>query len=333
MGSGKEFSLAGKPWLLAVNFINPHDIMFFMASEEQRNHLNQQREDLKAGYHSFNPFINSKFLAAPSSELYAKSFGLLPATLHAHSEPSHEANTLPSPAKLYQQNMDALFGVMVEGGGAGLATTQSKATWSRYVDYYLNCLRDVDKHIGQVLDALDAAGLTQSTIVILTSDHGEMAGEHGLRQKDGTIYKENINVPFLIRPPDSPQSSAMTSMVSSVDIAPTLLAVAGVDDGERAQKYPMLPGHNLLPLVFPGSTHSIDDDRALLFQYGMGMPQQKDVGRRPFCQAILTKQYKFGRWFAGAIGYRFPSTFEHLVQTNNLVLYDRVADPMEIQNL
>merc|ERR1739848_298572 len=96
----------------------------------------------------------------------------------------------------------------------------------------------------------------------------------------------------------------------------------------------MLPGQNLLPLVLPGSLHSIHDDRALLLQYGMGLPQKKDdIRRRPFCQAILTKRYKFGRWFAGANGYRFPSTFEQLVRNNNLVLYDRMADPMEVQHL
>ena len=73
--------------------------------------------------------------------------------------------------------------------------------FSEFLDYYVNCLRDSDQHIGTVLQALDQQGLAQDTVVLFTADHGEMGGEHSLRQKGNMLYKENFGVPFLMRLP------------------------------------------------------------------------------------------------------------------------------------
>ena len=76
--------------------------------------------------------------------------------------------------------------------------------WHNHVNYYLNCLLDVDRHIGAVLDALEASGQADNTIVIFTADHGEMGGAHHLRQKGSVAFQESVNVPLVIADPRHP---------------------------------------------------------------------------------------------------------------------------------
>jgi arylsulfatase len=70
--------------------------------------------------------------------------------------------------------------------------------WCRRQNYYLNCLRDVDRNIGTLLAELDASGLADRTIVILTADHGDMDGAHQLHAKGAVAYREQNNVPHPI---------------------------------------------------------------------------------------------------------------------------------------
>jgi arylsulfatase len=101
--------------------------------------------------------------------------------------------------------------------------------WRAGLRFYLNCLRDVDRSIDLVLDALEASGQADRTIVILTADHGEMAGAHGLRQKGNFVYDENFHVPLVVRHPDVAGHRTSDAMASALDLAPTLLAFAGVE--------------------------------------------------------------------------------------------------------
>jgi arylsulfatase A-like enzyme len=121
--------------------------------------------------------------------------------------------------------------------------------WHTYVNYYINCLRDVDRHIGTVLDALEAAGQAENTLIILTSDHGEMGAAHGLRQKGGVAFKEMVNVPFVVCHPDGRRGAVTEAVGSALDILPTLLSYAGIPAEERRRRYPQLEGHDLSHLV------------------------------------------------------------------------------------
>ena len=76
--------------------------------------------------------------------------------------------------------------------------------WHNHINYYINCMIDVDRHIGAVLDALEASGQDSNTITIFTSVHGEMAGAHHLRQKGRVAFKETVNVPLVIVDPRRP---------------------------------------------------------------------------------------------------------------------------------
>src|SRR5208282_453494 len=118
--------------------------------------------------------------------------------------------------------------------------------WRDGLNFYLNCIRDVDRSVELVLDALVASGQADRTIVIFTADHGDMAGSHGLRQKGNLVYDENFHVPLIIRHPDVLGGTETPSLASGVDLVPTLLEFGGVD---VATTHPELRGRSLRPAL------------------------------------------------------------------------------------
>src|SRR5690606_29466674 len=85
-----------------------------------------------------------------------------------------------------------------------------------------------------------------NTIVIFTSEHGELAGAHGLRGKGPFLYKENFRVPLVIRHPDLRAGTTTDALACGLDMAPTILSAVGLDQNEWQSRYPALHGHNLL---------------------------------------------------------------------------------------
>ena len=121
--------------------------------------------------------------------------------------------------------------------------------WHRYINYYLNCVRDVDRHIGTVLDALEESGQADDTIIIFTTDHGDMLAAHGMRQKGTVPFKEAWNVPFVVVHPEYGTQRTTQALGSSVDIVPTILEMAGVTEQQRRVLYPQLKGQDLSSLL------------------------------------------------------------------------------------
>ncbi len=97
-----------------------------------------------------------------------------------------------------------------------------------YEARYLDEVRHVDAHLGRLLAGLDAADARPA--VLFTSDHGEAFGEDGFHFAHGhSVGLDQIRVPLLYRPPRAGASRVVQQAVSLVDVAPTLLALAGVD--------------------------------------------------------------------------------------------------------
>jgi len=96
---------------------------------------------------------------------------------------------------------------------------------------YYGMISLMDKQIGQILDKLDALGLTENTLVIFTSDHGHMYGQHGMIAKGAFHYEDLIRVPFIARYPAGQIAVGQESdsLLSLVDLAPTFLSAAGLD--------------------------------------------------------------------------------------------------------
>jgi arylsulfatase A-like enzyme len=95
-------------------------------------------------------------------------------------------------------------------------------------DFYDNDVRRTDAALDHLYGALEARGLLESTWLIVTADHGEMLGEHGLYVHGNALYEETLRVPLLIRTP-VPGNTRSSAPVSLIDIAPTILDAAGVE--------------------------------------------------------------------------------------------------------
>ena len=104
----------------------------------------------------------------------------------------------------------------------------------RRLYYYLHKL--VDQAVGRILEALEESGMAEETIVVFTSDHGDLLGAHGgLIQKWCNAFDEAVRVPLLIAGPGiSHLPEGVTAPTSHVDLIPTLLGLAGIDIAQAA---------------------------------------------------------------------------------------------------
>ena len=168
---------------------------------------------------------------------------------------------------------------------------------------YYAMVTAVDEQVGRILKELDDLGLRENTIVIVSSDHGDMLGSHGARLKRKP-WEESIRVPGIVRHPRSSGGRETDALFSHVDIAPTLLSLCGVQPAEAMQ------GSDLSGVILGESDAGPD---AAYFQI-------------------------FGPFLAGGVerGWRGIRTARHMYARTReapWVLYDLEADPYELTNL
>jgi hypothetical protein len=122
--------------------------------------------------------------------------------------------------------------------------------------YYLHKL--VNKAIGRILESLEASGMADDTIVVFTSDHGDLVGAHGgMQQKWYNAFDESIRVPLLLKGPGvAVLSEGVTTPTSHVDLIPTLMGLAGIDPeramagvSEHHDEAQPLPGRDLSGVI------------------------------------------------------------------------------------
>lgn len=146
-GKGRELAAEGKPWFLAVNLVNPHDVMFY--DTDAPGSPVQAKRGL------------THVARDPVDPLYAKQWDF---TLPPNHMQPLDAPGRPPAHRDFLRSHDALVG----------SIPNEETRWRRRHNYYLNCLRDVDRNIATVLAELDASGLADRTIIILTADHGDL---------------------------------------------------------------------------------------------------------------------------------------------------------------
>lgn len=101
-----------------------------------------------------------------------------------------------------------------------------RAMWAAYC----GSVSYVDHLVGTIVQALIETDQFDNTLLIFTSDHGEMLGAHGLLWKGAVFYEEMVGIPFLVRPPGGlPSAHLSHQLVSHVDVVPTVLRWCGVD--------------------------------------------------------------------------------------------------------
>ncbi len=101
-------------------------------------------------------------------------------------------------------------------------------TMDKDVAVYYGMVSLMDKYIGRIVDRLDELGLADNTLVVFTTDHGHLFGQHGLCAKGPFHYEDLVRLPFLARWPGRIAAGEVSdALVSLVDLAPTFLAAAG----------------------------------------------------------------------------------------------------------
>jgi arylsulfatase len=310
-----------QPWFLTVNFVNPHDVMSYDYGGRR--------------VVAPPPNLAEAMLVRPPAgvPLYAKVWDVdVPATV------GDDLSGAAPAVREYAQAMETMFGPVPD-----------EQAWRLGLNFYLNCTRDVDRSIDLVLDALVASGQADQTVVIFTSDHGEMAGSHGLRQKGNLVYDENFHVPLIVCHPDLSGSTRTDALGSAIDLAPTLLDIAGVDQATVAERFPDLHGTSLLPAltgehVRDGVLTAVEIVTPLDNSYwrSLGQPDgaervqagtlRPDWTKRGFLRGYTDHRYTFGRYFSPLEPNR-PRTLDRLLADNDVVLYDRHTDPHEQLNL
>jgi N-acetylglucosamine-6-sulfatase len=186
----------------------------------------------------------------------------------------------------------------------GAATVTSDET----IRDRLRMLAGVDESLGRILEALAAKGVLDDTVVLLTGDNGYFYGEHGLSEERRLAYEESIRLPLLVRyPPVVAAGSTPTQMALTIDLAPTLLELAGVAPEEA------LDGRSLLG-VLKGPV--ADWRRSFLIEYTSDtvFPRIHHMGY----EAVRTERHKYVR-------------FRELTGMDEL--YDLEKDPYELRNL
>ena len=128
-----------------------------------------------------------------------------------------------------------------ENGHSGLPL-QSEADWRRLIANYWGLCSLVDTYVGEILDTLGELGIYDDTIIVYTSDHGDMMGSHQLTAKC-VMFEEAIRVPLLLKAPGQIAGKRVSGPVSQIDLAPTLLELLGCSAHEQCQ------GASLAPLV------------------------------------------------------------------------------------
>jgi arylsulfatase A-like enzyme len=182
----------------------------------------------------------------------------------------------------------------------------------RYV--YDTEIRYMDQQIGRVLDGLEAAGRLQDTVVVIVADHGQGLGDHHW-WTHGILYQEQIRVPLIVRAPGVPPGRRVQHLVRTIDIAPTILELVGLD----ARRHASMDGASLVPMLRgeaadPGYVAYADSLTMLTYGTEAGTLDRKN-------DMLFT--VSDGHW----------KYILHMLRENESELYDLTHDAHELTNL
>ena len=218
--------------------------------------------------------------------------------LHSEAEAPVPANYPGVPVEREPEMYQSARRKILERGMEG-NDLKTRAGWQRLNRNYAGLCSQVDRSLGDILGALEDSGQADNTIIVFTSDHGEMMGAHTLYGKD-VLYEESVRIPLLLRVPWR-QGRAMTvkQPVSHVDLVPTLLELMG------RRSPPHLPGGSLLPLV-EGKQRR---EGHVFIEW--------NSSSGPSARAVISPD----GWKLG------------IYDTDSGILFNRGRDPLELQNL
>jgi len=206
------------PWLLVLSYVNPHDIAMY--GLETNNPATGFDFSVSENVPKiiFNPLIFNK----------------------SHDE---DLSTKPSAQLSYQEAYKNWF--------------PAPSNQLEYQRVYYNLQKKVSDEITVILDKLKSLGILDTTLIIFTSDHGDLLGSHGnMHQKWYNMYEETTHVPFIIRYPGFiSENSHFTPLTSHLDFIPTILGLCNIPNvltfpwNDHFINYQPLPGRDLSSII------------------------------------------------------------------------------------
>jgi arylsulfatase A-like enzyme len=334
---GRPMTDRRQPWYLAVNLVNPHDIMWFN-TDLPGQPVQARDAKLKIAFEPNDTVYKQEWNSIPLQSSWRQALGG-PGRVAAH--------------RLYYEANGYITGLIPD----------DEWRMRKHQNYYFNAIRDVDRQVVQILDQLDRLGLTDKTIVIFTSDHGELLGSHGgLVSKGTTAYRQQNHVPLLIVHPEIAGGQRCLETTSHLDFVPTIVAMTGKATAPVADVMARMKGKDLTPLLRQPVNPEFSRTRGgVLFCYSQLMVHEpkftkflfetvhnKSIARnelfktmesfpmdwtlRVAIRSITDGRHTFSRYFSFR-GFNTPTTLEELRAKNDLELYDLRADPDEVVNL
>ncbi|MEI7759546.1 MAG: sulfatase-like hydrolase/transferase [Thermoleophilia bacterium] len=233
------------------------------------------------------------------------------------------AGTIGLPATVNERlttkpRAQAAFNVI---SNVGLGKLKTDAQKREYINFYGNLLKKADAYLGQVLDLLKTTGLLDDTVVIRTSDHGEMGTAHGTsRQKNFNFYEETIRVPLIYSNPKLfPKARTSQALVSHVDFLPTIANLFGAPKSAMSR----WQGVDYSKLIVNPTARAAQD--YVMFTYDdwqSGQSQGPYVPEPNHIVGIREERWKIAR-------YSDPRGIEKA----EWEMYDLKRDPDEFRNL
>jgi arylsulfatase A-like enzyme len=195
-----------EPWCTTVSFVNPHDIAWWYVWSDR----------------------------VPAEASARRSVARLPPNYETPEDLIRRGK--PRLQRSLQDTAAASFGPIPFTG------PESELIWLSFLDLYTKLQREVDRHIGNVLQALHSRpDVAANTVIVFTSDHGEYGASHGLRGKGAGAYEEATRVPLIVKDPRGKLTAApqavRTQLSSSVDLAPLLLTIGSGGNAWRSEAH------------------------------------------------------------------------------------------------
>jgi arylsulfatase A-like enzyme len=265
---------------------------------------------------------NSEYLARRAIEFLSRQAAGQPYFLLVYFKAPHDpmqpdpvdqalfaGQQVPRPRTATEAHFNALpaFIQRSEGRTRALNLHPTPDAWQEFARQYLRLVAGLDRAVGKILDELDARGQAGNTVVAFSSDNGFFLGERGLSHK-WLMHEESIRVPLIIRDPRLPAARRgvrAVQMALNIDLAPTLLAMAGVPVPQS------MDGKDLSG-VLSGSDAPLRDDFFYEHHFHFN-------GKIPRTEGVRQRDWKY-------------ITYYDVVPPHE-ELYDLANDPFEERNL
>ncbi len=305
------------PWFLTCALVNPHDIMWFPVDQPW---YQERHPEHFAEIRSFNQG-RGDWGRPDNLPVFDRDY-----PRYTEALPENFATDLTDRPEVHRRFLQA------QAARAGWLDPGDVDAWLRQLDYYTVLHEMSDRSLGTVLDALAASGQAGDTVVVVTSDHGDQCGSHGLRSKGPWNYEETLRVPLSISVPGVTAGGTRTdALCSTVDLAVTILELGGVEPPEH------LPGRSMLPLLTGEATEIRE---AVFFaQDWAWYPECMDS--RYASRGFTDGRFKYARYYGvggsghtqgGRVGVKRVGP-DAPFDDQEHELYDLQEDPHELVNL